>query len=221
MKKLVITAIVAVACFSMSQGQGLVSSQSTNHPGGVWVQSTNGITLNINDIITITAGGAYSGSFVTPADLSAPKVIGNAGFTVQSNRVFDVCVKAASANFTASNTDVGIYGPVGGDNTNMPASVLSLALVSNNTGGGLIGGYFSPLSSYHAVPTSSNYTMGASGGPGTGFGNLLIQDAMPGGNNSVYGNSSRSFNVSYAANPGWAYAGGTYAMNVVYTAAQE
>lgn len=221
MKKLVITAIVAVACFSMSQGQGLVSSQSTNHAGGVWVQSTNGITLNINDIITITAGESGSFNFVTPADLSAPKVLGSTGFTVQSNRVFDVCVKAGSANFTASNIDAGIYGNVSGDNTTMPASVLSMALVTNNTGGGLVGGYFSPLSSYHPVPTSSNYSLGNGGGPGSGYGNLLIQDAMPGGNNSVYGNTSRSFNVSYEANPGWAYAGGTYAMNVVYTAAQE
>ena len=115
MKKLVITAIVAVACFGVSQGQGLVSSQSTNHAGGVWVQSSNGITLNINDIITITAGASGSFNFVTPADLSAPKLLGTTGFTIQSNRVFDVCVKAASPNFTATNIDAGIYGNVPGD----------------------------------------------------------------------------------------------------------
>ena len=221
MKKLVITAIVAVACCGMSQGQGLVSSQSTNHAGGVWVQSTNGITLNINDIITITAGQNGSSNFVTPADLSAPKNLGTASFAVQSNRVFDVCVKAASANFTASNIDAGIYGNQPGDNTTMPASVLSMALVTNNTGGGAVGSYFSPLSSYHAVPTGSNYSMGNGGGPGSGYGNLLIFDGLPGGNNSVLGNTTRTFDVNYSANPGWAYAGGSYAMNVVYTAAQE
>ncbi len=220
MKKLVITAFVAVACFGVSQGQGLVSSQSTNQAGGVWVQSSNGVALNINDIITISAGSNVSGNFITPADLSAPKSLGTANFIIQSNRVFDVCVKAASPNFTASNVDVGIYGNVPGDNTTMPASVLSMALTMNNTLGG-VGSYFAPLSSSHAVPTTSNYSLGNGAGPGSGYGKLLILDGLPGGNNSILGNTSRTFDVSYSANPGWAYAGGTYSMNVVYTAAQE
>ncbi len=220
MKKLVITAIVAVACFGMAQGQSLVSSQATNHPHGVWVQSTNGVALNINDIITISAGTNVSGNFITPADLSAPKSLGTANFIIQSNRVFDVCVKAASANFTATNIDAGIYGNVPGDVTTMPASVLSMALSTNNTLGS-VGGYFAPLNSSHAVPTTSNYSLGNGAGPGSGYGNLLILDGKPGGNNSVLGNTSRSFDVAYSANPGWAYAGGTYSMNVVYTAAQE
>jgi hypothetical protein len=36
---------------------------------------------------------------------------------------------------------------------------------------------------------------------------------MPGG--------SQTFTTSLMANPGWAYAGGTYKINVIYTAAQE
>jgi hypothetical protein len=218
MKKLVITAIVAVACFGVSQGQGLVSSLNTNTAGGVWVQSSNGVTLHLNDIITISPGTNVTGNFITPTDLSAPKNIGGATFSIQSNRVFDVTVKAASTSFTATNFDIGAFGNVPGDNTNMPASVLSMALTANNTLGGNPG---YPIGTYLPIPTTSNYSLGNGAGPGSGYGNLLILDGLPGGNNTVLPNTTRTFTVGYQANPGWAYAGGDYSMNVVFTAAQE
>jgi hypothetical protein len=229
MKKLLLTAAIAALGFTMVNAQGLVQSKATNSPGGVWVQSNTGVTLHINDIITISAPGSVTGNFITPADLSAPKVLGTGHFEIQSNRVFDVVAEASADFFTASNFDVGIYGNVPGDNTNMPAQVLSMKVTANNTSGGnsgfgVLGAYFSPLNTDVPVPistTTPQYSLGNGAGPGTGYGPLLILDGYPGGNNSVLGNTTRTFDVSYSANPGWRYAGGDYALSVVYTAAQE
>jgi hypothetical protein len=155
--------------------------------------------------------------------------LGTGHFDIQSNRVFDVDAEASADFFTASNFDVGIYGNVPGDNTNMPAQVLSMRITANNTSGGnagfgLLGAYFSPMGTYVPVPistTTPQYALGNGAGPGSGYGPLLILDGYPGGFNTVLGNTTRSFDVGYEANPGWRYAGGDYALSVVYTAAQE
>lgn len=230
MRKIILTALCALAVTAMSfaqaNGSGY-STQSTNNPGGVWVQASNGITLNINDIITITntSPANLSANFVTQADLQAPKMVGGAHFDIQSNRVFDVVAKASAANFTATNIDAGIYGNVPGDVTLMPASVLEMAVTAKSAGAGGLGGYFAPLGSYSPVPNSatgySAYGLGNGGGPSGDFGPLLLLDGLPGGFNSALPNTTRSFDVAYKANPGWAYAGGTYKLNVIYTAAQE
>lgn len=230
MKKIIMTAIIAVAVTSMAVAQANgsgYSAQTTNNPGGVWVQSTNGVTLDIYDIITInnTSAANLTANFHTQADLQAPKAVGTAHFDIQSNRVFDVVAKASANTFTATNIDAGIYGNVPGDVTTMPASVLEMAVTAKSAGAGGLGGYFAPLGSYSPVPNSTTgyttYGLGNGAGPGGDYGPLLLLDGLPGGFNSALPNTTRSFDVAYKANPGWAYAGGTYKLNVVYTAAQE
>lgn len=232
MKKIILTVVMGfmavTIAFAQIGGNGSgVSIQNTNHAGGVWVKSTNGVSLDICDIITIdnTSADNISTCFCTVADLQGPKSVGTAHFNIQSNRVFDVTAKASSDKFTATNIDAGIYGNVTGDETSMPADVLQMAVTAHSVNSGTLGLYFSPLGSYKAVPNTATgytaYALGNGAGPSGDYGPLLLLDGKPGGFNTSLGTVARSFDVAYKANPGWAYAGGTYKLNVVYTAAQE
>jgi hypothetical protein len=78
----------------------------------------------------------------------------------------------------------------------MPASVLGIEVSANGTGGSIASGF--SASTYNALSaTAAN----------------LIENADRGGN--------QTFSVKYKATPGFAYAAGTYATDVVYTATQQ
>ncbi len=78
----------------------------------------------------------------------------------------------------------------------MPASILGLVVTNNSTGGTLGTGF--SASTYNALASSAAN---------------LIDNATNGNN--------QNFTVKYKATPGFAYAAGTYSMDVVYTATQQ
>lgn len=231
MKKIVLSAAVVFAAFA-AQAQLHNPLQTTiggtmhqdAHPvffgshaitNGVWVTSTDHITLNLWDVITITPiTDNDAATFDDQADYNSGLQVGSPNtYAIQSNRVYDVTVGTSASTFSVFNTDnFNMYSE--GDNATMPASVLKLHATAP-AGSGTVQSMFGGSSNYGslAVYTAGTYSLGNGDGPGTGHGALLISDGLPGG--------SRSFTSTLRAEPGWNYVGGTYTIDVVYTAAQE
>ena len=186
MKKII---ILAASIFSFAA----VKAQNTSNASSTASQTVQLALSNALEI-TFTGNGSATGStvtlpFATVNDYANGVESAAQEIRVRSNKNFSVTVKTAAANFSVTNNGNTAT-------SSMPASVLGVAVASNNTGG-QIGQGFSANSYNVLSATAAN----------------LITNAANGGN--------QTFSVKYKATPGFAYPAGTYATDVVFTATQQ
>jgi len=184
MKKII---ILAASIFSFAA----VKAQNTSNASSTASQTVQLALSNALEI-TFTGNGSATGStltlpFSTVNDYANGVESATQELKVRSNKNFTVTVKTSTANFSVTNNGNTAT-------SSMPASVLDVKVVNNNTGGQIAGSFanYTDLSA-----TAAN----------------LITNAANGGN--------QTFTVQYKATPGFAYPAGTYATDVVYTATQQ
>jgi hypothetical protein len=153
-------------------------------------QTTN---LSLTDAIdiTFTGSGTSTGAAVTFTFTTPDHYTDGVESAAQQLKV------RSNKNFTVqikSNAANFSYSGSASPTPTMPVSGVLLAKVSANGTGGSIA---SPFSAYSTL-TSSNQD--------------LITNGTKGGN--------QTFSVQYNATPGFSYPGGTYTVDVVYTATQ-
>lgn len=154
------------------------------------------VQLNLTNTIEIafTSNGSSTGNTVTLPftnvnDYANGVESTNQELSVSSNKHFTVAVSAISPNFSVTSN--GVTTP-----SNMPVSILSIMIASNNTGGTIGQGFSS--SSYSNLSSSST--------------NLLT-----GANNGYL----ETFAIKYKATPGFVYPVGVYSTDIVFTATQQ
>ena len=186
MKKIIIAA--AFIGFTTAANAQNTQNASANASQTVQLQLSNALEISFTSNNNAT-GSTVSLPFSTVAHYAAGVESAEQELKVRSNKKFNVTVKTSSSNFTFSNG-----GSV--NNSNMPVSVLGLAL-TENAPGGQVGQGFSSTSfkSLTEAPQS------------------LITNANNGGN--------QTFAVKYKATPGFDYPAGTYTTSVIYTATQQ
>ncbi len=187
MKKIIIIAAAFIGFTTAANAQN-TQNASANASQTVQLQLSNALEISFTSNNNAT-GSTVSLPFSAVAHYANGVESTEQELKVRSNKNFTVTVKTNNANFTFSNG-----GSV--SSSNMPVSVLGLALTDNSTGG-QVGQGFS-ASTYKSLSNSAQ---------------SLITNANNGGN--------QTFAVKYKATPGFAYPAGTYTTDVVYTATQQ
>lgn len=184
MKKtiLILTFLVSAAINAGAQNSGAASAS----------QSANLVLSNAIDISFISTGNSNGGNvdlnFTNVNDYANGVESSPVQLKVRSNKDFNIFAKTTSNEFTYS-----------GNTTPAPTmkvnKVLSIKVVSNNTGGNVPGA------------VNNKYKNLRKGN------RKLINKGTAGGNNT--------FSVQYKADPGFEFPAGTYTVDVIYTATQR
>lgn len=140
---------------------------------------------------------AISISFVTPGSVTmAFSSVNDFANGIESDNHTLLVLSNKKFNITAKplTSKFTYTGPSANPNMSV-SSVLKIKVTANNTGGSIGTGF----TSYKSMSTS-------------GTGSKIISNGTPGGNNT--------FSIKYQAKPGFTYPGGTYTVDIVYTATQ-
>ena|SRR5690606_9919114 len=185
MKKFILAAASFLAITATGKAQNTANASATQT---VQLQLSNVLEIQFTANNSAT-GNTVTLPFTTTSDFANGVESTEQQLRVRSNKKFAVTVKTSGASFMVSNNGSTAT-------SNMPTSVLGLALTDNQTGGQTGQGF--SASSYAPLSSSAQN---------------LITNANNGAN--------QTFKVKYKAAPGFAYPAGTYTTDVIYTATQQ
>ena len=171
---------------------GLASAAKAQTNASGSAQQTVQLALSNALEITFTSNSSATGATVSLPFTTANDYANGVESSAQQLKV------RSNKNFNVSvKANAATFTVTNSGNTTtstMPASVLDVKVSANGTGGAIAGTY----ANYTDLSTTAT--------------NMIT--------NGTYG-GNQTFSVMYKAQPGFAYAAGTYNMDVVYTATQQ
>lgn len=169
-----------------------VSNAQSNASGNA--QQTVQLALSNALEITFTGNGSATGATVSIPFTSVDDYANGVESSAQQIKIRSNKNFGVTVNTSAAYFSVTNSGVT--TTSTMPTSVLGVEVSANGTGGSIASGF--SASAYNDLSASAAN---------------LIDNGSRGGN--------QTFSVKYKATPGFAYAAGTYATDVVYTATQQ